>query len=230
MQTHDIQTDLQREQQEQQRYLKARMEWDDRYGNARRQALNWRYVTFLLLGLLLLTVLGLIYLGTLPKQAVHVVEIDKLGQVAYRGRAGMSAQHYQTTTASKKYHLKRFIEDVRSLPADKIVIKQQWEDAYALLTPVAANVLSDYARNHPPTERMETERVTLQSITLIPISADSWSAEWEETIWNKQGGNSGTQKWKGIFNLVYQTPTTETQLRLNPIGMYIDSFSWTPVD
>ena len=230
MNNFDIQPDLEREEQEVQRYLKARMEWDDRYGSARTQALNWRYLSFLLMGLLTLTLLGLIYLGTLPKQAIHIVETDKLGQAAYRGRVGIAGEQYRIPEASKKYHLKRFIEDVRSLPADTVVVKQQWEDAYALLSPAAANVLSDYARKDPPTERMKDQRVTLGSITLIPISADSWSAEWQETTWNKRGGNKGTQKWKGIFNLIQQTPTTEAQLRTNPIGMYIDSFSWAPVE
>ena len=230
MNSFDIQPDLDREEQEVQRYLKARMEWDDRYGSARTQALNWRYLSFLLMGLLMLTLLGVIYLGTLPKQAIHIVETDKLGQAAYRGRVGIDGEQYRIPEASKKYHLKRFIEDVRSLPADTVVVKQQWEDAYALLSPAAANVLSDYARKDPPTERMKEQRVTLGSITLIPISADSWSAEWQETTWNKRGGNKGIQKWKGIFNLIQQTPTTEAQLRLNPIGMYIDSFSWAPVE
>ena len=57
MASFDIQTDLDREEQEVQRYLKARMEWDDRYGSARTQALNWRYLSFLLLGLLMLCLL-----------------------------------------------------------------------------------------------------------------------------------------------------------------------------
>lgn len=230
MNERDIQPDLEREQHEVQRYLQARMEWDDRYGSARTQALNWRYLSFLLLGLLMLSLLGLIYLGTLPKQAVHVVEIDKLGQAAYRGQAGMRAEQYVIPEASKKYHLTRFIENVRSLSADPVVVKQQWEDAYTLLTPAAANVLSDYARKQPPTERMKTERATLGVITLIPISADSWSAEWQETVWSNKGGNKGVQTWKGIFNLIQQTPTNDAQLRTNPIGMYIDSFSWSPVE
>ena len=162
----DIQSDLNREAQEVKRYLKARMEWDDRYGSARTQALNWRYLAFLLAGLLVLAFLGLIYLGTLPKQAIHIVETDKLGQAVYRGLVGVDADHYQIPDASKQYHLRRFIDNVRSLPADTVVVKQQWEDAYALLSPAAANVLSDYARKDPPTERMQNQRVTLGNITL----------------------------------------------------------------
>ena len=54
MTTHNVQHDLGREKQELDRYLKARMEWDDRYGSARMQALNWRYLSFFLLGLLML--------------------------------------------------------------------------------------------------------------------------------------------------------------------------------
>lgn len=230
MTTHNVQHDLGREQQELDRYLKARMEWDDRYGSARIQALNWRYLSFFLLGLLMLSMLGMVYLGTLPKKAIHVIEVDKLGHAAYQGEAGTSGVQYKVNEASRKYHLTRFIEDVRSLPADPIVVKRQWEDAYALVTPAAANMLSDYARKYVPTDRMKEERITLNNLTLIPISENSWSAEWEETYWNTRGGNNGTHKWKGIFNLTFQEPTTDAQLKVNPIGMYIDSFSWTQAE
>lgn len=230
MSNHDINRGIQDEQLDLIRYQKARREWDDRYGSAQAQALNWRYLSFFLLGLLTVALVGMVYLGTLPKQSVHIVEIDKLGQAAYMGRSGLDSAHHRISEASRRYHLARFIEDVRSLPADTVVVKQQWEDAYTLLTPQAANVLSDHARRNPPTERMKQERVTVQGISLIPISEHSWSAEWEETLWNNQGSNHGTHKWKGIFNLVYQEPKTETQLKANPLGMYIDSFSWTAVE
>jgi len=230
MRTHEVQADLDNEKQEVARYLKARMEWDNRYGSARIQALNWRYLSFFLMGLLMLSLLGMIYLGTLPKKAIHVIEVDKLGKAAYVGRAGSSGAQYKINQASKKYHLKRFIEDVRSLPSDPVVVKQRWEDAYALLSPSAANVLSEYARKIIPTERLKKERVSIDAITLIPISENSWSAEWQETSWNTRGGNNGTKKWKGIFNLISQEPKSEAQLKVNPIGIYIDSFSWTKAD
>lgn len=228
----EIAADLDREDKEIDQYLKARMEWDDRYGNARTQAESWRYATFISLGLLGLSLLGMAYLGSLPKRAVHVVQVDKLGHANYVGRAGVAGNKYSQTDAAKRYHLKRFIEDVRSLPSDRIVVKQRWQDAYKLVSPSAANILSEYARNYVPTERMKKERVTLGPgpITLIPISKDSWSAEWEETYWGLRGQNNGTKKWKAIFNLVYQEPKTESELRDNPIGMYIDSFNWTKVE
>ena len=226
----EIQEDLNREKQELDRYLKARIEWDDRYGNARQQALNWRYLSFFLLGLLMLSLLGMIYLGTLPKQAIHIIEVDKLGRATYAGKAGITASQYRISKASKKFHLKRFIEDVRSLPSDPVVVKHQWEDAYALVSPNAANILSQYARKVIPTERLKRERIVIDNITLIPISENSWSAEWNETSWSTHGENNGTRKWKGIFNLIYQEPKTEALLRVNPIGMYIDSFSWTKVN
>lgn len=155
MNEQGIQHDLDKEKQETERYLKARMEWDDRYGSARTQALNWRYLSFFLLGLLMLSILGMIYLGTLPKKAIHVIEVDKLGHAVYAGRAGTSGVQYKINQASKIYHLKRFIEDVRSLPSDPVVVKRQWEDAYALVSPSAANILSEYARKVLPTERLK---------------------------------------------------------------------------
>lgn len=226
----NLQHDLHAEQREIARYLKARQEWDSLYGTARHQAMNWRYMSFFLAGLLLLSLMVMAYLGTLPKQAIHVIEVDKLGKSVYVGKAGTPGAQYRATEAAKIYHLKRFIEDVRSLPSDPVVVKRQWEDAYKLVTQSGGNILTTYARSHVPTERIKKVRVAIEGLTLIPISDHSWSAEWREITWNTKGEKLSTKKWKGIFNLVFQEPTNQKQREANPIGLYVDSFNWTETE
>ncbi len=223
----EITADLEAEKSLVDRYHKARKEWDDRLGGARVQAANWRYATFFSLLLLAFAITGMVYLGTLPKEVLHIVEVDKLGRAQYVGRAGVSFDKYQHSDDSKRFHLERFIRDVRALSSDVVVIKQNWDDAYKLVTPSGANILSEYANRYVPTERVKEERVTVEDVSVIPISKDSWSVEWNEIYWSTTGVRKDSGIWKGVFNLVYQKPESEKQARLNPIGMYIDSFSWS---
>jgi len=208
------------------RHERARKEIDDRMGNARSQARNWRMATFASLLLLTFAILGIIYLGSLPKAVPHIVEVDKLGHAVYAGPAGLSWRNYTPTDASKRYHLRRFVENTRSLSADPIVTRNSWTDAYKLLTQSGASVLSEFARENNPFARMKDERVEVGINSIIPISPDSWSIEWTETRWGTRGNQMGRESWKGIFNLTFHEPKTEQQLIDNPIGLFIDSFSW----
>jgi type IV secretion system protein TrbF len=53
-------------------YLKARQEWDRRMGMTVVQARNWRLAAFAALGLILVSLFGLIYLGAQPKALASV--------------------------------------------------------------------------------------------------------------------------------------------------------------
>jgi len=57
-------------------YKRAKQEWDDRIGDAVIQARNWRLATFAVVLLIAMpSLIGLIYVGTLPKKVPHIVEV-----------------------------------------------------------------------------------------------------------------------------------------------------------
>ncbi len=74
-------------------------------------------------------------------------EVDHLGQAQRVAPANID---YQPTDVQIAYHLARFIEDVRSLPADGIVLRQNWLRAYDFTTDRGAAALNDYARHNDP--------------------------------------------------------------------------------
>ena len=57
---------------------------------------------------------------------------------------------YQPTDPQIAFHLARFIEEVRSIPADPIVVRQNWLRAYDFTTDKGALALNDYARTNDP--------------------------------------------------------------------------------
>lgn len=208
-------------------YLKARQEWDRRMGTTVVQARNWRLAAFASLGLILVSLLGLIYLGAQPKALPLVVQVDKLGAPTYVGPLDQAARDFKPSSASLQYHLRRFIDDTRGISSDAAVLKRNWLDAYKLVTPSGANQLNAYVHDSDPFKQLEDEmRVSVQVNVVVPLSRDTWQADWTETSWDKNGNPTGTAIWRGNFRILLRAPEAEEDLAANPLGLFIDEFHW----
>jgi type IV secretion system protein TrbF len=128
-------------------YQKAAQVWDERIGSARVQASNWRLMAF---GCLMLSgglASGLVWQSIRGTVTPWVVQVDRLGLAQAVAPAD---GNYQPTDPQIAFHLARFIEDVRGLPADAIVLRQDWLRAYDFTTDRGAAALNDYARTNDP--------------------------------------------------------------------------------
>ena len=212
-------------------YRRAQQEWDARMGGAIVQAANWRAATFAAIGVVGLSVLGLVYLGAQPKVVPHIVEIDHLGAAAYRGPVGRSGDYVPTDDVIR-YHLHRFVEDTRSISSDPGVIRTQWLDAYTLVSPKGANMLTAFvtAPGNNPYARAQEQRVAVELLSAVRVTADTWQLDWRETASDKNGTPLGAPTvWRGMLRTQLQKPKTEEQLQKNPIGLYIDEIHWDKV-
>lgn len=208
-------------------YKKAAQEWDVRMGRAVVQAKNWRLATFASLATNVVALGGMIYLGAQPKAVPHIIEVDKLGAPNYVGAAGESGKSYKPSEASLRYHLRRFVDQTRSVSSDAAVLKRNWLDAYNLITQNAANQLNAYAQKAEPFKRIVNERVSVDVLSTVPISRDTWQVDWREDSWDKSGNQIGSTVWRGTFRVIVKPPTTDEQLAVNPIGLLIDEFHWS---
>jgi type IV secretion system protein VirB5 len=211
-------------------YMRARQEWDKRMGSAIVHARNWRLATFVSLGATTLALGGTIYIGRLPKAVPHVIEVDRLGAAIYRGPVGET--QYVPSDAVITYLLRRFITDTREISSDFAVLKRNWLDAYALVTPRGGNMLSAFVRNpdNDPFRRMHEERVTIEFLSAVRVSGDTWQLDWRESDWDKGGTLNGPPVvWRAMLRTVVQAPKTAEAMSQNPIGLYIDEMHWDKV-
>ena len=211
-------------------YRRAQQAWDDRDGSARKQAHSWRLAAFFSMGLVLLAIIGMVYLGTLPKTVVEYVEVDsQSGRATYVGRAGQTGNSYPLTHEQVEFHLREFIDDSRSLSSDPLVIRKNWFDAYRFLAGEATQKLTAYAQANDPFERAKDERVVVTIESVLPIAPETYQADWEEEVWSKKGSLKETQKWRGTFTVARIIPDTAEELAKNPLGVYIVAFSWARI-
>jgi len=204
-------------------YQKAAQVWDERIGSARVQAKNWRLMAFGSLALSGCLAGGLVWQSARGTITPWVVEIDKLGQA--QAIAPASAD-YQPADPQIAYHLARFVEDVRGLPADPIILRQQWLRAYHFTTDRGAVALNEYARTNDPFANMGKIQVSVDVSSVIRASPDSFRVAWIQRRY-ENGSLSSTERWAAILSIVLQTPHDADRLRKNPLGVYVNSINWS---
>jgi type IV secretion system protein TrbF len=204
-------------------YQRAAQAWDDRIGSARVQARNWRLAFFGTLALSSGLTAGLIWQGARGTIVPWVVQVDKFGeaQAVAPAHAG-----YNPTDPQIAFHLARFIEQVRAIPADPIIVRENWLRAYDFTTDKGALALSDYARANDPFAKIGKEQVAVDVASVIRASADSFRVAWTERHY-QDGSLAETTRWSAILTIAVQTPRTPDALRKNPLGLFINAINWS---
>ena len=204
-------------------YQRAAQVWDERIGSARVQARNWRYMAF---GSLILSAgfaSALVWQSARGTVVPWVVQVDNLGQAQTVAPANAD---YRPTDPQIAFHLGRFIEQVRAIPADAIIVRQNWLRAYEWTTDRGAAALNDYARANDPFTKVGRQQVAVEVSSVIRASPNSFRVAWTERHF-ENGHLSTTERWTAILTIVIQPPRDAERLRANPLGIYVNAISWS---
>ena len=204
-------------------YQAAGQVWDERMGSARAQAKNWRLMAF---GSLLLSsglAFALVWQSLRGTVTPWVVQVDRLGQAQ---AVAPAVGNYQPTDPQIAFHLARFIEDVRGLPADAIVLRQDWLRAYDFTTDRGAAALNDFARHNDPFANLGKLQISVEVSSVIRASPSSFRVAWIQRTY-ENGSLSATERWTAILTIVIDPPRDPDRLRKNPLGVYVNAINWS---
>jgi type IV secretion system protein VirB5 len=158
-------------------YQRAAQAWDERIGSARVQARNWRLMAlgelFLIAGL----AAALVWQSARGTIVPWVVQVDRLGEAQAVAPATAT---FRPTDPQIAWHLARFIEQVRGIAADPIIVRQNWLRAYDFATDRGALALNDFARASDPFGRVGRQQVAVEVSSVIRASEDSFRVAWIE--------------------------------------------------
>jgi type IV secretion system protein VirB5 len=204
-------------------YQRAEQVWDERIGSARVQAKNWRYMAFGSLVLSAGFAAALVWQSVQGTVVPWIVQVDKLGQAQ---AVEPATADYRPTDPQVAWHLARFIEQVRSIPADPVIVRQNWLRAYEWTTDRGAAALNDYARSNDPFTKVGKQQVAVEVSSVIRASADSFRVAWIERHY-ENGQLSTTERWTAILTIVIQPPRDADRLKANPLGIYVNAINWS---
>lgn len=204
-------------------YQAAQQVWDERIGSARVQAKNWRLMAFAAMAFSFLIAGALGFLAMRSSVTPYVIEVNQEGDIR---SVGPALEHYQPSDAQIAYQLSRFIRNVRSLPLDPIVLRENWLEAYRYVTAHGAVVLNEFARAADSFARVGREAIAIETTSVVRASSSSFQVRWVERAY-VNGSLASTQHWTGILSTVLSPPKNEDSLRGNPLGIYIEGLDWS---
>lgn len=207
-------------------YLEARREWNERYGTYILQASNWRKIALLCGVTSLACVGGLAWISTQTKVVPYVVQVDKLGETR---AAGFADEAQPVDQRIIKYSLGNFITWWRALTPDRVVERDNINRLYAMVASgsAAATKLNEQFRAKNPFKEAEKYTVTVQLLTLLPISGQTWQVEWSETYRDLRGDLQKKIRFRATVSVSLAVPTTEEEVSANPLGVFVYDFNFT---
>jgi type IV secretion system protein VirB5 len=164
--------------------MQAAAQWDERIGSARVQANNWRLCALGCVLVSLAAVGGLVYQSSTSQVVPYVVEVDSQGQVRTVGPAQVA---YVPSQALVQKQVSDFVRDIRVLPSDPVVLRQQWHRAYAMVTPRGGARLTALNRDQQPESKLGKQMVTVDVQRALPVTDSSFDVRWRETTFGSGG-------------------------------------------
>lgn len=204
-------------------FQRAGQLWDERIGSARVQARNWRLMAFGCLALSAGLASGLLWQSLQGRVVPYVVAVDQLGEPRAIAPADVE---YQPTDPQIAWHLAHFIENVRTISLDPVLMRKAWLQAYDMSTRRGSQFLSSYARAADPFAATGERTVSVQVTSVVRASDRSFQVKWNETAYAR-GTEAGLSRWTAILTVVTRVPRDADTLRKNPLGLYVDAIDWS---
>ena len=146
--------------------------------------------------------------------------------VRANGRVGgtvTAESEREVSDAEVSYLLSRFIENVRSLSSDAVVVRTRWLEALNYTTPAAAKILSETARDSHFFMQIGSHAVMIEILSVTRRSDDLFEVRWQERLF--QGGRLvRTDNFSGKFAVIIRAPQRGSS---NPFGLHVDHFTWS---
>jgi type IV secretion system protein TrbF len=206
-------------------YLAARAEWNERYGSYIQQARFWRLAFFMSAAVSLMSVGGVVYIGSQSRLVPYIVEVNQLGDALAAERADVAST---PDTRLIRAQLARWVSDTRTVYLDASAEQAIITEAYGMVDrqSPAYGDLNNYFRADDPFKRAQTQTVNVHITSVLPISQNTWRIEWDEETNSRDGSTQQTSHWQATVTIALHPPEDSQTVLINPTGLYVQNFSW----
>jgi type IV secretion system protein VirB5 len=208
-------------------FFAGRTEYADRYGHLSKNAAQWRRISSALLICCAACVLAVIYAAGKVTVVPYIVQVDAHGyEIAVEPAAAskIDARLVIAHTGRYVWSLKTVFND----PEAQLHLMNFIYSTTPVNTAAEKKYQEYYAANNPVTiGANETVSVNVNSV--LPLSADTWQAEWTEERYTIGGDKVSTKHYRGIFSTAVVTPRTMGEILQNPLGIFITDFNFSEV-
>ena len=202
--------------------------WDEYVGEEKKDKKIWRMVAFVSMAISLIMIGTVYYALSLPKTVPYYVEIAPWGEARAVGPTGSTT--YNITDQVKVFHIRRFIEYIRTVPTDQNIMVNNFNKAYEVLTKNSGPVVTAELQTENVYAMLGRLRRNVMVETIINITGQAWQVDWVETTVEAQNNREVERKRnRAIVTIIAGEPKLGVNSE-NPLGIYIDSYQRQTVE
>jgi type IV secretion system protein VirB5 len=207
-------------------FHKGQTVWDNRLGNSRIQAKNWRIYALIAMSLNFVLAIGLTIQSLKSNVEPMYVRIngDSSTEVVAPRKVTYAPQQPEI-----EYFIQKFVMNIRSVPLDVVMAKKNYTEAYAYLTNVGAQQLQQmFAKTGDnPASKLGQSTINVTIKSVLAQTKDTYQVQWIEDNYDLTGNLIESNNMTGLFTLMMKLPATKQELMVNPLGIYLKNITWS---
>jgi len=209
-------------------YLRARQEWDERFGDQIKSRNNWRLAAFLSMATALVCVTGMVAIGYRSNTVPYVVALDDVGRavpVIPAKQVAVKDVRLQEAVVA------RWVTNLRTVIADAVAQRRLVDEVYAETgqnSPASATITEFYSKNSP-FDLLTKETVDASVESIVQQSPKTYEVAWTEVTRDLNGNLMASHRYRAFVSVVTQEVTDAKQALVNPLGLYVTNLTWGEV-
>jgi type IV secretory pathway TrbF-like protein len=190
------------------------------------RAFWWKVMALGNHGLMWVAMGVIIALNNKPMIDVFYVHVTEQAQVL--GVEKMGGKPYNPEEQWLRFLAQEWVRWVWSIPLDETMLKANWHQAQGIATGPVNQQLYQYAKAIELEDLVKkgfTAKVEVQSV--LTKTERVFEVAWLYTTYNQQSGSKTCTNWVGELELIVRKPTTQKELDVNPLGVWVGRYTWT---
>ena len=209
-------------------YVRARQEWDERFGDQIKSKNNWRLMAFFSLATTFLCVTGMVATGYRSNTVPYVVALDEVGRavpVIPAKQVAVKDVRLQAAVVA------RWLTDLRTVVTDAVAQRRLVDGVYAEIgqnSAASATVTEFYSKNSP-FDLLTKQTVDASVESIVQQSPRTYEVTWTEATRDLVGELLATHRYRAFVSITTQEVTDAKQALVNPLGLYVTNLAWGEV-
>lgn len=207
-------------------YLNARREWNERYGSYIAQRDQWRLIAIItsVTALVCATFYG--YAMSQSRIQPFVIGLDRLGTPVAIGKP--EATNFSDKKVIRS-QLAQWIVSTRTVVTDAFAQRNFINHTFSMIEKgsSAESIVKRWMSEYVPFERAKTALVEINVQSVFADTEHTWRISWIETIRDRDGTVRSKKVWDALLTIAKHIPQTEQQVIANPLGIYLSSLNWS---
>ena len=192
------------------------------------QILKWQRLSYMSIVAMIICIFGIIFIATRSTFIPYVIHVDpETGYVKSLG--ALEQGKTKVTSTEVNYFLSQFVTNMRSIPKDEYVLKENVDKGIKYLTSQSAQKYKNlYLDEFTKKIGSEYSRIRILNVNPIANTKNTYQVRWEETTINKSNSMQPIKTvYTGNFSIEQKTVSNKEDLVLNPLGLYITDFEFS---